>query len=252
MSRRVRYINYKIALNAALEASDQAFNTVYDRIHNTLETLGIDEYNKTLDASGDYLVCPTCKPYKNKHWKMITLKADQYPTPSPPSTPTPPSSLYDLEIQSQIDSQDSFDWEWELDDTDETLFPPNFNPEQGPILEKYDPDSEDTESIEDASSHGNTPPPPEQTKFRTMTPPPPPPETVLERKEREAREHHSLLKELQTNKQMTLQRDIVSIDLETTGLDIREDRVITISLLKVRTDGSKDFCHYEMNPECNV
>ena len=48
---------------------------------------------------------------------------------------------------------------------------------------------------------------------------------------------------------MNLQRPIVFFDLETTGLNPTEDRVIEICCIKVHPDGKKDVKTRRVNPE---
>ncbi len=47
---------------------------------------------------------------------------------------------------------------------------------------------------------------------------------------------------------LTLTRPIVSFDLETTGLDVKKDRIVEISCVKIMPDGTKDIRTYRVNP----
>lgn len=48
--------------------------------------------------------------------------------------------------------------------------------------------------------------------------------------------------------QLNLKRPIVFFDLETTGVDVVNDRIVEISLLKVMPDGSKTVLSHRINP----
>jgi DNA polymerase-3 subunit epsilon len=45
-----------------------------------------------------------------------------------------------------------------------------------------------------------------------------------------------------------LQRPLVSFDLETTGLDVREDRIVEISCVKIHPDGKREVRTRRLNP----
>ncbi len=49
--------------------------------------------------------------------------------------------------------------------------------------------------------------------------------------------------------QLNLKKPIVFFDLETTGIDITNDRIIEISMLKVHPDGQEEQVTYLVNPE---
>lgn len=49
-----------------------------------------------------------------------------------------------------------------------------------------------------------------------------------------------------------LQRPLAFFDLETTGLDITNDRIVEIAILKMNPDGSKDYYHRRVNPEMEI
>lgn len=51
---------------------------------------------------------------------------------------------------------------------------------------------------------------------------------------------------------LQLVRPLVFFDLETTGLDISNDRIVEISLLKVYPDGSEESLHSLINPEMAI
>ncbi|MDN4754369.1 3'-5' exonuclease [Porphyromonadaceae bacterium W3.11] len=51
---------------------------------------------------------------------------------------------------------------------------------------------------------------------------------------------------------LQLERPIVFFDLETTGLDISNDRIVEISLLKVFPDNSEEMLHTLINPEMPI
>lgn len=51
---------------------------------------------------------------------------------------------------------------------------------------------------------------------------------------------------------LKLKRPIVFLDLETTGIDITNDRIVEISLVKVAADGSKEVKTRRLNPEMPI
>jgi DNA polymerase-3 subunit epsilon len=51
---------------------------------------------------------------------------------------------------------------------------------------------------------------------------------------------------------LNLKNPIVFFDLEATGLNIAEDRIVEISLLKVNVDGSEELKTYRVNPEIPI
>ena len=51
---------------------------------------------------------------------------------------------------------------------------------------------------------------------------------------------------------LKLKRPLVIFDLETTGLDLVNDRIIQISYIKVFPDGKEDRGNYLINPECHI
>jgi DNA polymerase III subunit epsilon len=48
---------------------------------------------------------------------------------------------------------------------------------------------------------------------------------------------------------LALRRPIVFFDLETTGINIANDRIVEISLLKINPDGTEESLTYRVNPE---
>jgi len=52
--------------------------------------------------------------------------------------------------------------------------------------------------------------------------------------------------------ELILKNPIVFFDLEATGLNIAEDRIVEISLLKVNVDGSEELKTYRINPEIPI
>lgn len=51
---------------------------------------------------------------------------------------------------------------------------------------------------------------------------------------------------------LTLERPLVMLDLETTGLDITKDRIIQIGMIKINTDGSEEEYKVLVNPEMSI
>ena len=51
---------------------------------------------------------------------------------------------------------------------------------------------------------------------------------------------------------MPLERPIVFIDLETTGVNPSHDRIVEITVLKVRPDGSEEEKTVRVNPEMAI
>ncbi|MCR5679684.1 MAG: 3'-5' exonuclease [Prevotella sp.] len=51
---------------------------------------------------------------------------------------------------------------------------------------------------------------------------------------------------------LQLKRPLVVFDLETTGLDLVNDRIIQISYIKVFPDGKEERGNYLINPECHI
>ena len=51
---------------------------------------------------------------------------------------------------------------------------------------------------------------------------------------------------------LNLKNPIVFFDLESTGLNIAEDRIVEISLLKINVDGSEELKTYRVNPEIPI
>jgi DNA polymerase III subunit epsilon len=49
-----------------------------------------------------------------------------------------------------------------------------------------------------------------------------------------------------------LQRPLAFFDLETTGLDITNDRIVEIAIVKMNPDDSKDYFHRRVNPEMEI
>jgi len=47
---------------------------------------------------------------------------------------------------------------------------------------------------------------------------------------------------------LTITRPLVFFDLETTGVDIQNDRIIEISLVKLHTDNTEEVNTYRINP----
>ena len=47
---------------------------------------------------------------------------------------------------------------------------------------------------------------------------------------------------------LTLRRPLVFFDLETTGVDIQNDRIIEISLVKLHLDNTEEVNTYRINP----
>ncbi len=52
--------------------------------------------------------------------------------------------------------------------------------------------------------------------------------------------------------ELNLRNPIVFLDLETTGIDPSKDRIVEISLLKVRPDGSQEVKTRRLNPEMHI
>lgn len=52
--------------------------------------------------------------------------------------------------------------------------------------------------------------------------------------------------------QLNLSKPIVFLDLETTGIDIVNDRIVEIALLKISTDGSEEELLHLINPEIPI
>lgn len=51
---------------------------------------------------------------------------------------------------------------------------------------------------------------------------------------------------------LRLRRSMVSFDLETTGLDIRDDRVVEISCVKIDRDGTREILTHRVNPQMPI
>ena len=51
---------------------------------------------------------------------------------------------------------------------------------------------------------------------------------------------------------LNLTRPLVIFDLETTGLDIVNDRIIQLSYIKVEIDGTETSVNLFVNPEKNI
>ncbi len=51
---------------------------------------------------------------------------------------------------------------------------------------------------------------------------------------------------------LNLKNPIVFFDLEATGLNIAEDRIVEVSLLKVNIDGTEELKTYRVNPEVHI
>lgn len=52
--------------------------------------------------------------------------------------------------------------------------------------------------------------------------------------------------------QLTLERPLAFIDLETTGLSVGQDRIVELAILKVNPDGSKTMRTHRVNPEMPI
>ncbi len=52
--------------------------------------------------------------------------------------------------------------------------------------------------------------------------------------------------------QLNLSKPIVFLDIETTGIDIVNDRIVEIALLKISTDGSEEELLHLINPEVPI
>lgn len=53
-------------------------------------------------------------------------------------------------------------------------------------------------------------------------------------------------------KHLTLSRPLAIVDLETTGTQVQKDRIVEISLLKIRPDGTREQRTYRVNPEIPI
>ncbi|MEZ4272039.1 MAG: 3'-5' exonuclease [Myxococcota bacterium] len=51
---------------------------------------------------------------------------------------------------------------------------------------------------------------------------------------------------------LSLTRPLISFDLETTGLDVREDRIVEISCVKIYPDGQREIRTRRLNPERSI
>lgn len=52
--------------------------------------------------------------------------------------------------------------------------------------------------------------------------------------------------------ELTLQRPLVAFDLETTGLDVANDRIIEIACIKLLPDGTRQSKTHRINPKCPI
>ncbi len=52
--------------------------------------------------------------------------------------------------------------------------------------------------------------------------------------------------------ELNLERPLVAFDLETTGLSVSKDKIISISVIKIFTDGSTESKTRFVNPECQI
>ena len=51
---------------------------------------------------------------------------------------------------------------------------------------------------------------------------------------------------------LKLERPLAVFDLETTGLDVSNDRIVEIAIIKVNTDGTTEEYHKRVNPEMEI
>lgn len=56
----------------------------------------------------------------------------------------------------------------------------------------------------------------------------------------------------QKDMKLKLQRPLCFFDLETTGVNVSQDRIVEIAVLKVHPDGSKEEKVWRINPECPI
>lgn len=49
-------------------------------------------------------------------------------------------------------------------------------------------------------------------------------------------------------RQLALQRPLVTFDLETTGLDVNNDRIVSLAAIKLQPDGSRQSLELLLNP----
>jgi len=61
-----------------------------------------------------------------------------------------------------------------------------------------------------------------------------------------------LLPTLKLKKMLHLEKSLAFFDLETTGLDVSQDRIIEIGILKMNPDGTKERYESRVNPEMPI